>query len=659
MPRRVIDNQALYSLSFVNTGTTTVVETSPVNIPAVGAANSLIAVFKTINPSETRSIFQYYNANNEEALKVRGGFLTYEKGGGSILCAGTTKIKANTWYVAVSTFDGTTNKLYLNAVLEDSNLKSHNSASTTTVRLSTYNGSGEPLNGNAKTVAIYNRALTATEVSQITFNNIFPSNGKVLHWGLNDGTGSTVTDSSGNGNHGTITGATWSTDVPSKARTSPATRVAIDNEDKASLSFDGDNDSIVVNSPSSNMVITGDVTIVGIVKKTGTGGNPFYILDFSDAAETEAANVLYRLGFQSVAGKNVFYWFHEYGSGSNVPVGGTTGLSLAEWSHVAVVRVDSEKKIYCYLNGVLHETLTYSTSATGGTSGKVWVGLDSSTTSDYKGLIKSVAVFNRALSATEILSLSKNKIYPSGTVLRYDLNEGTGTTAYDSSGNGNNGTITGATWSDDIPSQERKEVNGNLVKNGDFEYAPPFVAAQTATNWMDGSAAGSASNKLFRWRGNIVVASAEVKFDSEIKYSGNNSIKLSTTNASGRVRFSQGVPVAGASALVSELDDLIKVKPNTEYKYSVMVKTSLVANNSVWIQADEYGGTGGARIAFNQSSKLSGTNDWRLLSVTFTTNASTEYVNISGLIDVGGNGQSAWFDDIDLRPTTPTTRQPI
>ena len=38
--------------------------------------------------------------------------------------------------------------------------------------------------------------------------------GLVGYWNFNEGSGNTVTDLSGNGNNGTINGATWSTDAP-------------------------------------------------------------------------------------------------------------------------------------------------------------------------------------------------------------------------------------------------------------------------------------------------------------------------------------------------------------------------------------------------------------------------------------------------------------
>ena len=40
--------------------------------------------------------------------------------------------------------------------------------------------------------------------------------GLVCYWNFNEGSGNTVTDLSGNGNSGTINGATWSTDAPAQ-----------------------------------------------------------------------------------------------------------------------------------------------------------------------------------------------------------------------------------------------------------------------------------------------------------------------------------------------------------------------------------------------------------------------------------------------------------
>jgi len=64
----------------------------------------------------------------------------------------------------------------------------------------------------------------------------------------------------------------------------------------------------------------------------------------------------------------------------------------------------------------------------------------------YHGLIDEVRIYNRALTQEEIIQLYNGGHIWKGLVLWLKFDEGTGTTAYDSSGYGNHGTIYGATW---------------------------------------------------------------------------------------------------------------------------------------------------------------------------------------------------------------------
>jgi len=66
---------------------------------------------------------------------------------------------------------------------------------------------------------IWSRALTAEEIWNLYFNNIVPTSSLVGEYLFNETSGSTVLDTSGNGKDGTITGATYTTDVPLKPRT--------------------------------------------------------------------------------------------------------------------------------------------------------------------------------------------------------------------------------------------------------------------------------------------------------------------------------------------------------------------------------------------------------------------------------------------------------
>lgn len=64
---------------------------------------------------------------------------------------------------------------------------------------------------------LYNRAITSDEAEDIYYRNINPSDA-IHSYSMNEVSGSTVIDGVG-GINGTITAATYSTDVPSKSRT--------------------------------------------------------------------------------------------------------------------------------------------------------------------------------------------------------------------------------------------------------------------------------------------------------------------------------------------------------------------------------------------------------------------------------------------------------
>ena len=88
-------------------------------------------------------------------------------------------------------------------------------------------------------------------------------------------------------------------------------------------------------------------------------------------------------------------------------------------------------------------------------SGDARLGADvygTSSIDDYTGLMDEVSIWNRALTGEEVAGL----VYglqgdESGLVAYWDFNEGEGNTLNDLSENGYHGTITDATWNDDVP----------------------------------------------------------------------------------------------------------------------------------------------------------------------------------------------------------------
>ncbi len=134
--------------------------------------------------------------------------------------------------------------------------------------------------------------------------------GLVAAWGFNEGAGATTADASGNGNTGTISGATWT----------PAGRYG------NALTFNGVNDLVVVNASSSLNLTTG-MTLSAWVYPTGQQSGWRTILQREvDAYFLDASSAS---GTRRPAGGGTF-------NGGVSFVRGNTSLAQNTWTHVAL-----------------------------------------------------------------------------------------------------------------------------------------------------------------------------------------------------------------------------------------------------------------------------------------------------------------------------------
>jgi hypothetical protein len=103
-------------------------------------------------------------------------------------------------------------------------------------------------NGLIDDVRIYNRALSAEEVSKLYRGEWVSDTGLVGHWEMDEGYGGQVRDKSGNGNHGTIYGATWGSSAPEW----------VDDTSGGALEFDGVGDYVnIINNENLNSIENG------------------------------------------------------------------------------------------------------------------------------------------------------------------------------------------------------------------------------------------------------------------------------------------------------------------------------------------------------------------------------------------------------------------
>lgn len=340
-------------------------------------------------------------------------------------------VSLNTWHNFTGVYSGGNNYYYFDGVLIDTKSDQGWSEQLGDKQLTigaayTLNSGiySEFFSGLIDDIRIYNRALSQTEISKLyssgqVSRKQVSNSGLVGYWSMNEGSGTKISDSSGNGVGGTITGATWVNGKRGKA-----------------LSFDG----------ISNKVSGGDVTVgqfmtisAWIKKNTSTGQKSFF-------SNRGGVGAVY-FGLQQ---DRIFFYNN---SGGPSPVLSNFGaLKIGEWQHV-VGTSDGSTTIF-YVNG---EEVFSAPQTRFSSTGTFGIGWDPGLGNEYwDGEIDDVRVYSRTLSPVEVKNLykqtevkinsSQNDKITDGLVGLWSFNgqDISGSTAYDRSGHGNDGTITGA-----------------------------------------------------------------------------------------------------------------------------------------------------------------------------------------------------------------------
>jgi len=260
------------------------------------------------------------------------------------------------------------------------------------------------------------------------------TNGLVGYWSFNgmDMAATTAFDKSGQNNNGTLTNGP----VRSEGKIGQA------------LSFDGLDDKIDFGNPSTLDVSTTAWSFSLWFKTSSTGAYQF-LLGKSQTAVTQSWEV--RITNGNVLQTN---WYDNL---NNDFVTGTTVVTDGRWHNVAVTRQGGAGgTITLWLDGKSEGT-TSETPRNVSNSYSVTMGTDGRAPGifPYTGLIDEVRVYNRALSVDEIKRLYKmgatNKInVPRKDTLKeglvgswtFDGPDMAATTAFDKSGQNNNGTLT-------------------------------------------------------------------------------------------------------------------------------------------------------------------------------------------------------------------------
>jgi hypothetical protein len=351
----------------------------------------------------------------------------------------TTALYDNSWHFIEAVKNGTSNiQLFI-----DGKLVNQNSSLTATGSLSgsspTFyagvfgNGTSNPLDGFLDEIKYFNYAKSSSQVltdfeskgntgqTSTTFgvaeSNTSLSNGLVGYWKMDESTANTCTndscDSSGNANDGAWNGNTVNT-------TGKFSNGTI---------YDGTGDYTNITS-STSMQLTSQGSLSAWVYMSATPDN-------QDRFITHSQNNDFWIGINSTN----FTAFIYDGSGVYAQAVAYSSY-INTWVHIT--GTFDGKRLKLYVNGVLSADASAGSINYEGGDARSVIGSYADGTGGYlTGKVDDARLYNRALSNSEILTLYDWAPNPVG---HWKMDEGTGTTANDVSGNGNSGTFTNSGW---------------------------------------------------------------------------------------------------------------------------------------------------------------------------------------------------------------------
>jgi len=428
----------------------------------IGDANSLdltttgtlsawvkVTTFATDGASNRRIISKQNNVADNEIYgllteSTQSRFELRLNGNGNNLYTTTTNLATGRWYHLVGTWDGTNARIYVNGAQDNIVAQSTPSATTKNLLIGNWGattGQGA-FSGSLDDVRIYNRALTATEVTAL-YNSgsaklTAPSNnGLVGYWSMDDCRGSSSTDSSGNRNTGSLTNFALSTSTSNWVTGNAAKR-------GCALNFDGVDDRVNIGAM--------------------TGSVPFTM---SFWARRNAIPQTYAVPL-ALGANNTTNFVAAFNEAGDI-IYGNPLVSYATWAagwkadsafHHVVIVANSTTTATLYFDGANKGTLN-AASTDIWTTPKIGIRSDGSSATPFSGAIDEVRIYNRALSPAEVTSLYNSgavKINASTASLQQGTNLASGlvghwtfdgqylntTTSTDTSGSNNNGTLTGA-----------------------------------------------------------------------------------------------------------------------------------------------------------------------------------------------------------------------
>jgi|APIni6443716594_1056825.scaffolds.fasta_scaffold03468_1 hypothetical protein len=359
----------------------------------------------------------------------------------------------NKWYNLTMTISGATQKIFINGELKQTT----NTFSAPTFVTGKSAVLGALLFTDGNTVYIdptagyfkgklddfrfYNTALKDSEVKDL-YNS--EANGLVAYYPFNGN----ADDESGNGNNGTVNGASLASD-------------RFNNINKA-YAFDGT--SNYINVPDATTIRPGlEISITAWVKRTRFGID----IVTEKGGDWTGGTCNYGMGLHNI-NNNMFYFFFNGGWR------GTDGVNDLNWHHYAVVAKNGDTNPVLYIDGQPKSVLYTSGPGTivmNNSEQDLHIGAQVAYSYYGANWIDELTIYQRKLTAADVQQIYNQSA--TGLVAYYPFNGN----ANDESGNGNHGTITGALVT---PAADRYGAEGKAYKF----WFPDYVSVPTNSSFF-------------------------------------------------------------------------------------------------------------------------------------------------------------------------------
>jgi len=383
----------------------------------------------------------------------------YIRGIASVSSDGSYPINLDEWTHIACTYDGASVKTYINGVLRSTNTTSgllYTSNSSVEVGNTSGVGNNYRLRGALDELKIYNYARSQEQIVEGMRESTSQVSGSLLpdpvaYWALDEGYGQTINDSQGDtslaGTLGANSGS--STDDPTWTGSESC-------KTNGCLSFDG-GDYIIVPDDSTLSPGSGNQTISAWFNTSTNHAATGWIYSNYGTTTNNVAGLAINSSEQMTC-------LYRDGSANTAQATTTDTWNDGAWHRASCVRDGTTARLY--IDGVEVATNTNASLGTITTTTRdISIGSYAVTPTSqfFTGLVDEVSVYNIALSPEQIaqdynagsaVSFGATAATEKSTlgdgagaepIASWNFDEATGTTANDTSGNGNDGTLTNMT----------------------------------------------------------------------------------------------------------------------------------------------------------------------------------------------------------------------